>query len=767
MRRSLSYADAVRVLGGKDNKTVTALDRLTGGLLLIASAAGSGLALSLFDGKGELARLGGELLARLDQRVSGVSQFDRSERVAAAHAIIVVTAYFEALARIELLFDANEIGLTRTDEVRLAGGAPDSARLQALAAELLHADVPMPGPQSPHEATVENLRRFYEQLSSAVLRFIFGLSIWDRLDETRRARVQEALEGVVPDRAVHRYEESLRRLAVDCPEVAFWTSLINHQATREQLRSLDRSLAGLEHMLSLLIAGRMPDQRRVELSRYHRAALARPILTSGEVPDGLGIPSLEDGYINPDFRAADVAPSDRVAEESWWDQRPLRHDLQEFLLGHLTSPQATLAPLLVLGQPGSGKSLLTRLLAARLPAEAFLAVRVALRDVPADSDVQTQIEHGVRAATGEQVSWPDLARSAGDALPVVLLDGFDELLQATGVSQSDYLERVATLQRREADHGRPVAVLVTSRTAVADRARPTAGTVAVRLEPFGEKHVRRWLESWNAANESFFAARGLRGLEVDTVLRHAELASQPLLLLMLALYDVDENRLQREDVGLSRAELYERLLTQFAKREVRKAGAALPEAEFEREIERELLRLSVAAFAMFNRNRQWTTEAEFDADLSALLDEWRQASNTSGLRAPLTPAAVVIGRFFFVHQAQAIQDNAELRTFEFLHSTFGEYLIARLVAQELRHLAHGAELDLARTRHSPIDDAFLHALLSYAPLTIRDTAVAFLRQLLETEISQHDRLLLRDVLLVLFRDALLRAATPATPTTHP
>ena len=28
------------------------------------------------------------------------------------------------------------------------------------------------------------------------------------------------------------------------------------------------------------------------------------------------------------------------------------------------------------------------------------------------------------------------ARPAGDALPVVLLDGFDELLQATGVSQS-------------------------------------------------------------------------------------------------------------------------------------------------------------------------------------------------------------------------------------------------------------------------------------------------------------------------------------------
>jgi len=58
---------------------------------------------------------------------------------------------------------------------------------------------------------------------------------------------------------------------------------------------------------------------------------------------------------------------------------------------------------------------------------------------------------------------------------VVLLDGFDELLQATGVSQSDYLLKLARFQQREADQGRPVIVLVTSRTAVADRVRyPTA-----------------------------------------------------------------------------------------------------------------------------------------------------------------------------------------------------------------------------------------------------------------------------------------------------
>ena len=107
-------------------------------------------------------------------------------------------------------------------------------------------------------------------------------------------------------------------------------------------------------------------------------------------------------------------------------------DLTRFLAGHLTAPVATRAPLLVLGQPGSGKSVLTQMMAARMPPDEFLVVRVVLRDVAADDELQAQIEHAVRTATGESLTWTDLSRSAEGALPVVLLDGFDELLQATG-----------------------------------------------------------------------------------------------------------------------------------------------------------------------------------------------------------------------------------------------------------------------------------------------------------------------------------------------
>jgi hypothetical protein len=79
-----------------------------------------------------------------------------------------------------------------------------------------------------------------------------------------------------------------------------------------------------------------------------------------------------------------------------------------------------------------------------------------------------------------------------------MLDGFDELLQATGTSQSDYLEKVADFQQREAGLGRPTGVLVTSRATVADRARTVPDTVAVRLEPFKDSQVRKWVDIWNS-----------------------------------------------------------------------------------------------------------------------------------------------------------------------------------------------------------------------------------------------------------------------------
>ncbi|WP_127502890.1 NACHT domain-containing protein [Actinoplanes solisilvae] len=719
MSRGVSYADAVRLLGGS-GRAVAAVDKLSGGLLLSASATGAGFALNLFDAAGYFARFSGELVAGVRERLDGVRRFDRAERLAAAHSVVVMAAFFEVLSEASLPFDVADLELRREDQVRLATGAsPSGARVADLGRALLRSSVPCPAAERPYEITLAAVDGFYIELSGELNRYFEGLAVWDRLDETGRRHTVAAL-AELPAAAVRRDEVLFRRLAVEVPEVGFWANLTDHRATRAEVRHVSESLAVLGRDLAALAIGAEPGERCRAIARAHRAVLNRPVLNPGEAPAGALIPSLEQLYVDPRFRVSYSADAEDLATEQCWAREQPRDDLPSFLAGYLTGLGASEAPLLVLGQPGSGKSALSRVLAARLPAADFLAVVVPLREVPADADLQTQIEDAIRASTGESVTWPELVRGAGDAMPVVILDGFDELLQASGLTHSDYLEKVAAFQRREAELRRRTAVIVTSRVTVAARARSVGGMVAVRLEPFDDGRIRRWLEIWNGLNPA------PAPLEADAVLRHRSLAAQPLLLLMLALYDADDDGALRRRAGaFGESELYESLLTSFARREVRKSGGDAAA------VEEELTRLSTVAFAIFNRNRQWTTQAELDADLPALLDGDEDVA--------------VVSRFYFVHQSQAVRDGKRLRTYEFLHATFGEYLVARLVRRELANL---------------VSDDLLFALLSFAALTSRATVVRFLRDGL-ADLPAADASRLRERLLTIFHRALFERPSPA------
>ncbi|SNT51917.1 hypothetical protein SAMN05421812_10875 [Asanoa hainanensis] len=317
-----------------------------------------------------------------------------------------------------------------------------------------------------------------------------------------------------------------------------------------------------------------------------------------------------------------------------------------------------------------------------------------------------------------------------------MLDGFDELLQAVGVSHTDYLRKVADFQRREAVQGRPVAVLVTSRTAVADRAYVPAGTVVLRLEPFDEPRIEAWLDIWNETNAESFRAAGVAPLSATSVLAQRALAEQPLLLLMLAIYDADGNALQKLGADIGQYELYDRLLTTFARREVEKHRAGLSEADLHLAVEEELRTLSVVAFAMHNRGNLWVTEEELQADLPALFGIPRVPTAGGDLRVPLRAAQLMIGRFFFVHRARAATGADERReTFEFLHATFGEFLIARLTCQVLDSMAAQERATMMSVAAAPVDDDLLHALLSFSPLTFSTAIPGFIEEKIGAELA--------------------------------
>lgn len=660
-----------------------------------------------------------EIVEGVSQWRAGVSRFTRSERLAAAHAVVVVAAYFEAFAEEGLALPAERlVGTGSGQGAPAAQGTVPDAFVEVIEF-LLHEPLPLPEPHRSCTDVRSQLIDCYTSLSDRLIKFVSGLTAWDDLDAARKEAVRQ-----LPARAVDRYEDRYRFLTLGNREFEVW-------AGRTEDHASGAALSGMASILAE-VAIRRPGQRsRAHLAMSYQASLAEPVIGSGQAPDGVVLPPLGEAYVDPVCKIAEIAPGDRPSEAEWWECRELVPDIDAFLAGYLISLRAVRTPLVVLGEPGSGKSKLAGVLAARLPEHDFLPVLVQLRDVAAESMVQEQIEQAIFQGPGEHVSWHDLLEAAEGALPVVLLDGLDELIQATAVNRSDYLEQVRDFQLRQAHIGRPVAVVVTSRTVVADLVRFPRGSLALQLQPFTDGQVRRWLEVWDRHNSSVLTARGLQPLPAEIALAHRELTEQPLLLLLVAIFDAADNSLQRLDTRLGRAELYERLLTEFASREITKTARnrALPADRQRRLAVHEVQRLAVVALAMFARGQQAASEAELNQDLPVLFPEEDGPGDDSGLA--LTPAQRATGRFFFIHKSEARLHDERVRSYEFLHATFAEFLVARLAVSALRDTAAYREvMQRGTTAAGQIDDGFLYAALSFSCLVSRTPIISFMRELL-------------------------------------
>jgi len=730
MRRSLRYSDAVKLLAGGEHQLVRLLDDASATMLL-----GAGV-FDLFEAREQALRLLNKVLDKFGEKLRGIDRLTRTERIHAAHEVIRITAYFDAFSLALTEFHRTAIPrMSASEQAWLAAGSDGELGWRGLFQELCRRE------SFGSPLWDITLVKIFAHMSTEMMKRLSGLALWDTFDATEQGRLTTLLDERVPRDAAARYQEYLRRLAADCPEFGVWVNIQAHAATREQVAS---GLATLETLLAPLTAG-SPERQQESLARAYHASLTKPILLTSGPESGLTLPLLGEGYVDHAFRLAfGSLPTSQV-----WAKHDLRHDLPTLLSAFLISDYALSTPLVILGQPGSGKSVLTRILAARLPAEQFLPIRVELRRVNAEADLQDYIESAIREQTGEYVQWPRFATAKPHLTPVVILDGFDELLQATGVAQTDFLLRIERFQERELDQGRSVAVIVTSRTAVAGRATFPTDTPIVRLEPFDDRQISDWVAIWNRTNSATLAERGVEPLSAATILRYRTLAEQPLLLLMLALYDATANALTAVDPDLNRSAVYEQLLKDFARRELTKDPDV---TDLDRRIEQELLRLSVVAFAMFNRGAQWIDADSLTEDLRAL-NIWEAARHQNTFRSTLTAGQQMVGRFFFIHNVHAMRDGEEVQTYEFLHATFSEYLIARLVVRLLAELA-AQHLASTYSVSQSVNDSMLYALLSFDCLAARTPIVAFTGEL----IAQQDpaiRSAMTEVVLKLFHGSLM------------
>ncbi|TMR21143.1 hypothetical protein ETD86_16285 [Nonomuraea turkmeniaca] len=698
-----SYADALRILGCKDGRLAKVIGFAAAAERSGWALAGAGqLAMGLADMRASIVRFGEDVVGRMPELRGGVDRHTRTQRLAAAHAVIVVSAYFEALGEAKLPFTLDK--LDRSDQI--ARGVPTRERFARLMAELLLERLPTPEPHLPYGETRQAVERAYLRMSEALAGYAGGVSVWDELTVDDQLLLPRMLAEGPPAHALRIYDEDYRSLALDSHEFGV-RSLVTE---RPQPAT---ALSRVAWLLAELAPPRVGDRPVIHLARMAANALDQPLLLAGKLPEDVYLPLLGEGYLTPRCRVAELTREAAPALRTWWEKQRLLPDTEAFLVGHLTSLRATQAPLLVLGEPGSGKTKLTEVLAARLARSEFLPIRVDLQSVAARASVTEQIEQAIAALLGEEVEYGELVSAADGALPVILLDGFDELVQG-GVDRYDYLAQVQEFQRREAGHGRPAAAIVTSRTVVADRIRFPDGLLALQLQPFEDDQVRQWLDIWDQANRALLARRDLKPLPAEAALAHGEMARQPLLLLLLALYDAGGNALQRGAAApLKRSRLYEVLLRDFTERETGGARRVL--------IDQELVMLGTVALSMLARGRQVITDEALDRDLPALCHGGEDDPHEEEDRVDWARRATE--RFFFVRR------NGHA----FLHSTFGEFLVAWLAMYALRDLdrrrRHAGDEPLALVQS--VDDDLLYAVTSHSCLAERGATVGFILELLD------------------------------------
>ena len=693
---SISLKDVRKLIEDKSigESVLDAVDKLLG-LALVFSPIALGPAalplLGLIEPKNELIATFKDAARRISR--SDVEDYlDQASRMAAANTMVTYTAFFEAFRQVWPRFVA-EFKLTDAD-----GEAFLSQVLRGATLSLASLEVPLPHPTDLGSSGFQVRREAYSDMVVQLARHS------DRFPPMRGREGQ--VSGVlaeIPPLAERLYQAEYLGLAAEYHQFFTWTVLRDQAAKDDSLRQIAGSiqaLAGDQRTWFELIARAMhaqdlglqqlakaiaqlprpavgsgttnSDVQAVaeELHRTYAASLCKEVIDGQFAVDDSGprlrFPRKIDAFVPQSYRVTRYDGKDTHLErDDAWENIEVKDDVGAAIMRHLESPYSVQAPLLVLGHPGSGKSILTEMLAGHLAYPGYTTIRVKLRDIDPDMTFLKLLEDQVQNDTGGlYLPFATLASGLMMSPPVIILDGYDELLQATGQVFADYLEKVREFQDSLALHRRAVRVIVTSRLTLIDRAIIPPGTTVVRLEEFDEKRCAAWSAVWNERNAAYFEHTGTRPFALPASEKLLALASQPLLLLMLAIYDAAGNELSPgadgDQADIDQTVLYDRLLRRFIERELGKPDRGrrfreLSDAERTDAISREMERLGVAAIGMFNRQDVKIHRDQLNDDLKYFGVE----RHTAQAGRVLSQAELLLGSFFFVHESRSKLQTGE------------------------------------------------------------------------------------------------------------
>lgn len=669
--------------------------------------------LKLLDVKDRLSTLSHKVYDAITQKLE-LDYIERAEQIRAAYALISYTSYFDVLEdslpnqvrkKLKLKFEEKKALIEDS-----SGNLGQTQRPQPdIRCKLFYADH-----VTSFSEIKKDLLEVYLHITNKLIDVVKDAKIFDEEKQNEKRELDKLIESLqkLPDKAILVYEAQYIKLADEFNDFALFAQIQNfdgiHRAITKNKDALDllagvtkKIDVGLNDLNSIVNSiatnfSSIQSQDIVDdLKNKYLSFIEDPIIDDKEIKCEaetltLNFPKIKDAFIPQSFKCLSYQDKETKLEDALlWKSLSTQHDLDNFFIKYLYSPDSVDYPLIILGHPGSGKSLLTKILSAQLMSNSYTVVRIPLRDINAEDGIDVLVEDQIKKLTNRPLAqgYGGFASQFNEKPLIIILDGYDELLQAKGDVFSGYLEKVRMFQQDQKSLKRPVRVIITSRVTLIDKARIPINSTILRLMEFDQRQRQAWIDIWNNINIEYFLSSNVKPFslppkEKGTKNNILELAEQPLLLLMLAIYDSEANELAQTST-IKRTELYDNLLRRFVRRERSRYVPGFvdkPEQEQQAIVEQEMNRLGVVAIGMYNRQEVVIQSRQLEEDI-----ELYNAHRHDGSSKPhsLKESESVLGGFFFIHKSTAKDlgahsDRSE-SAYEFLHNTFGEFLAADFI----------------------------------------------------------------------------------------
>jgi hypothetical protein len=186
----LTYEDAASLLGKPKNNLQKYLQ--LGAASVLGGAALTMPALAAFlDARETFVDACLDLLTHLHDALVGIGRWTRTQRLVAAHGVLAIASFFDALSQARLPMNFSELEFTREEQIQIANGdcgkAPEGAR-EFLREVLAFGEVQVPHPAVALEQYTKQLRGgLYLEMTRRLKAFVEGLACWERLNDTKKA----------------------------------------------------------------------------------------------------------------------------------------------------------------------------------------------------------------------------------------------------------------------------------------------------------------------------------------------------------------------------------------------------------------------------------------------------------------------------------------------------------------------------------------------------------------------------------------------------